>query len=144
MAEQEQTEAIRDFIVALSSTNEDTFKYKGSTYVRDTTTASTADLPSLKKAAEKKFGHREIIPIVKGHDCFERYPAVKHDVEDMQNVLSNSPFAGIIEIVVLIRGQKAVVCTTCDYAHRNMNRLTAYSESYERIKDKLKSRTVCL
>ncbi len=141
---EEQTEEIRGLIVALSSTNEETFKYKGSTYVRDATTASTAELPSLKKAAEKKFGHREIIPIVKGHDCFERYPAVKHDVEDVQSVLNNSPFADIIGVVVLIRGQKAVVCTTCDYTHRNMNRLTAYSESYERIKDKLKSRAIDL
>lgn len=141
---EEQTEEIRGLIVALSSTNEETFKYKGSTYAKDATTASTFEVPSLKRAAEKKHGHREIIPIVKGHECFERYPAVKHDVEDMQSVLDSSPFADIIGVVVLIRGQKAVVCTTCDYAHRSTNRLTAYSESYERIKDKLRSRTVCL
>ena len=53
---EEQTEEIRGLIVALSSTNEDTFKYKGSTYARGATTASTAEVPSLKKAAEKKFG----------------------------------------------------------------------------------------
>jgi hypothetical protein len=52
---EEQTEEIRGLIVALSSTNEDTFKYKGSTYARDATTASTAEVPSLKKVAEKKF-----------------------------------------------------------------------------------------
>ena len=144
MTEEEQTEEIRGLIVALSSTNEDTFKYKRSTYVRDATTASTTEAPSLKKAVEKKYGHREIVPIVKGHDCFERYPAVKYDVEDMQSVLDSSPFAGIIRVVVLVRGQKATVCTTCDYTHRSMNRLNAYSESYERIKDKLKSRTICL
>lgn len=56
MTEEEQTEEIRGLIVALSSTNEDTFKYKGSTYVRVATTASTAEVPSIKKAAEKKFG----------------------------------------------------------------------------------------
>lgn len=53
---EEQTEEIRGLIVALSSTNEETFKYKGSTYSRGATTASTAEVPSLKKAAEKKFG----------------------------------------------------------------------------------------
>lgn len=52
---EEQTEEIRGLIVALSSTNEETFKYKGSTYARGATTASTAEVPSLKKAAEKKF-----------------------------------------------------------------------------------------
>lgn len=53
---EEQTEEIRGLIVALSGTNEETFKYKGSTYSRGATTASTAEVPSLKKAAEKKFG----------------------------------------------------------------------------------------
>lgn len=53
---EKQTEEIRGLIVALSSTNEDTFKYKGNTYVRDATTASTTDVPSLKKAPEKMSG----------------------------------------------------------------------------------------
>lgn len=69
--EEEQSEEIRELMVALSNCQEDTFKYKGSTYVRDATTASTAEVPSLMKVTEKKFGHREIIPIVKGHERFE-------------------------------------------------------------------------
>ena len=48
--EEEQSEEIRELIVALSNCQEDTFKYKGNTYARVSATATTTSTEiSLKK-----------------------------------------------------------------------------------------------
>lgn len=60
---EEQTEEIRGLIVALSSTNEETFKYKGSTYARDSATATTTSTEiSLKKTTMNENTQASIFP----------------------------------------------------------------------------------
>lgn len=212
---EEKTEEISSLILALSSTNEDTFKYKGSTYVRVTTTASTTEAPSLKKAIEKKYGHREsyerikdkpiirkhmsseqmakmvekhngnsvsgahapdsayseILPsggfkrnemVVLGttktpdnrwlygfpygnynsshsryHELMEMHPAVKEAVLEMQAAIDRTPFKGVIGVGIREYGAIIWVFRNYSSTRRFVNRVKAYSESYERLRKHL-------
>ena len=61
--EEEQSEEIRDLIVALSNCQEDTFKYKGSTYTRVSATATTTSTQiSLKKTTMNENTQASIFP----------------------------------------------------------------------------------
>lgn len=214
---EEKTEEISSLILALSSTNEDTFKYKGSTYVRVTTTASTAEAPSLNKAIEKKYGHRESYerikdkPIIRKHmsseqmakmvekhngnsvsgahapdsayskilpsggfkrnemvvlsatgkskqnqdigrgfvwrdysndhprycELIETHPAVKEAVLEMQAAVDRSPFKGVIGVGIREYGATIWVFRNYASSYRFVNRVKAYSESYERLRKHL-------
>lgn len=61
--EKEQSEEIRELIIALSNCQEDTFKYKGSTYSRVSATATTTSTEiSLKKTAMNENTQASIFP----------------------------------------------------------------------------------
>lgn len=61
--EEEQSEEIRELIVALSNCQEDTFEYKGSTYTRVSATATTTSTEiSLKKTTMNENTQASIFP----------------------------------------------------------------------------------
>ena len=71
------------------------------------------------------------------HELMEEYPPIKEAVLEMQAAIDRSPFKGVIGVGIRESGATLWVFRNYSSTRRFVNRVKAYSESYERLRKHL-------
>jgi hypothetical protein len=70
-------------------------------------------------------------------ELMDAHPAIKEAVQEMQNAIDRTPFKGVIGVGIRECGADIWVLRNYTSTRRFVNRVNAYSESYEKLRKHL-------